>query len=224
MKMYRLNVSVVSWINGAGLRSSFPDVTAPYDWLGKLSYGLYNTRNTPPPDDLDVGAGGYARLLHGRLGSDQREFRGLTSASVYFLVNDQNEFVGSLATGTPSIVVGDTPPFQADFPLYLGALGAEAISLDPGISLKIRREGTSYNRGELSAQSCGTVPKVVFLPNKGDVKSWQSSAVSQIPYSCFSPPVGQRILANALIKFRAGDAGDYVGVLGVGGPNQLPWV
>jgi hypothetical protein len=35
---------------------------------------------------------------------------------------------------------------------------------------------------------------------------------------------GEVILGHTLIKFRAGTQGDYIGVVGMGCPNHLPWV
>jgi hypothetical protein len=77
----------------------------------------------------------------------------------------------------------------------------------------MRIEATNYSAGDKSSLSRVTVPA-----------DWQQTAVALPGYSVIKVSPGEVVLSYSLIKFRAGDPGDYIGVAVMGTPNHVPWV
>jgi hypothetical protein len=211
MKTYRINVSSISWIDGAGLKNYSPNPLADEGWIGMLGYGMYGTRNDPPPSQFD-GAG----FVTGTTLSKQ--FRAVTSATIYLTVDDNNNFQGIRSSDPVYLDPGYTPPYRGSVMKWVGALGTELIAGDAGISRKMIDEANRFSPGEMSSNSKGILPMTI------NDKSWHHASVERLPYSNFTPPADQKILGSVMIKFRAGIPGDYIGIMALGSPNHVPWV
>lgn len=211
MKTYRINVSSISWIDGSGLKNYSPNPLADEAWIGMLGYGMYGTRNDPPPSQFD-GSGFVNGTTLGK------QFRAVTSATIFLTVDDKNNFQGIRSSDPAYLDPGYTPPYRGNLMKWVGAIGTEFIAGDAGISKKMIDEANRFSPGEMSSNSTGNLPKTA------NEKTWLHSPVERLTYSNFTPPADQKILGSVMIKFRAGTAGDYIGIMALGSPNHVPWV
>jgi hypothetical protein len=130
-----------------------------------------------------------------------KQYRALLAARIHLLRAPGTGEVMGAQVSQPIIDGGWTPPFNRNIFVgsYLGGL-LGAISGDPGMQA-LNDSGTYA--GEASVAS-----KVLAGPH---------------PNTVLHIPAGERIVADALIRFRAGAHTDEVGVQ-VGSPNHVPWV
>ncbi len=208
MVPFDIDVSTVSWIDRK-LMSIFSGMPNPITagWVDLLCYGMYHTANPEPP-----------LVVHGQKGAAplEKKFRSFTTYSIQLQVGDDGKFVGvrQLPNSNTVVDAGYTPPFDDNWELLKGVVGSAITSLDPFLASKIQSEATQYSPGEKSSLS------QIVLPGT----QWQSVGISPLWYSSIAVSAGEVILGHSLIKFRAGTQGDYIGIVGMGAPNHLPWV
>lgn len=131
----------------------------------------------------------------------RRQFRSMLGARFRLVMNpNSGEPIGATITGVV-IDGGWTPPFS--FARFLAPGAATLIPIlnsQPDIQ---ELKNTDWHRG---------------------YKSMISAVRNQRhPNSALTLPPGERLLVDALIRFRAGDETDYTGTV-IGSPYHVPWV
>jgi hypothetical protein len=210
MGPFDIEVSTVSWID-RNLMSSFSGTPSPFSgadgWLDFLCYGMSHTANPEPPDV--VRAQKAAATL-------AKKYRSFTTFSIQLQIGADGKFEAVRRLPNSDLVSdpGYTPPFDSDWELWKGLVGTALLVADVGLPKKMHEEATRYSPGEISSLS------QIVLPGA----QWQNKGVSPLAYSSIKVNPGEVILGHSLIKFRAGTVGDYIGVVGMGCPNHIPWV
>lgn len=209
MVPFDIEVSTVSWIdrNLMSLYSGTPNPFASDAWVDFLGYGMCHTANPEPPD-----------VVRGQKAATtlEKKYRSFTSFSIQLQLSADGKFeaVRRLPNSDAVLDPGFTPPFDSNWELWKGLVGTAVLVADPGLPKKMHEEATRYSPGEKSSLSQLSLPSA----------QWQNTGVAPIPYSSIKVNPGEVILGHSLIKFRAGTQGDYIGVVGMGCPNHLPWV
>lgn len=211
MPTYRVNAATVSWISKAAMQ---PYAGVPWKlfeddaWLKQLAYGMAHTANPDPPPAFDGGA-----YQSGTLG---QQFRALATFTLGLKTDSAGRFE-AVTSLQPKVQPdpGYTPPFDSRLAMRFGAYAQEAITISPGISSEIIAEASRFSPGESSSLSDIAQPATSL---------WQTQATKPLPYGSIRPPAREVVLAHSLVKFRAGAAGDRIGIVVFGAPNHVPWV
>jgi hypothetical protein len=208
---FDINVSTVSWIDKK-IMAVFSDMPNPFGkeaWLDMLCYGMYHTANPAPPE-----------VFHGQKYKSgttlDKKYRSLTNYTIQLQVGEDGKFqsVRRLPGSDAILDAGYTPPFDSSWELWKGIIGTAVVGVDPTLPSKMHSEATTYSPGEK-----GSLSQIV-LPGP----QWQTSGITPLSYSSIKVNQGEVILGHSMIKFRAGTQGDYIGVVGMGTPNHVPWV
>lgn len=212
MPNYRVNAASISWIDRRRMQMfrALPigKLTTPEFWLDQLSYGMSHTANNDPPSHFDIRSYRSGDTL-------ARDYRSITTVSIDIEVDAQGKLQRFRKAPDAGGVLdpGYTPPFDSGWELVKGLLGVSLTTIDPTATSKMYTEATTYSQGEKSSLSRVSVPA-----------NWQCAGVALPPCSTIQVSPQETILSHTLIKFRAGEPGDYIGVVVMGAPNHVPWV
>lgn len=195
-----VTIGSVSWIKlqPNPVMTAAEGIVYTPEWVPKTYIGLAATANEDPPSTITN--------FHDYRSTKQ--YRALTYSRVGLEIDDNTKAVTKAVAIDGFIDPGYTPPFNLLRPW--GSSGwypsAAVGSLKDGWKAFTSTWSFSFHAGELSPLS-------------------QIVVGSRHPHSTITGvPAAETVLANQLVKFRAGKVTDDLGVDVVGCPYHVPWV